>query len=250
MVQQELPDLRIYKLVIIDESHNLRNREGKRYRAIREYIGENESKVIMLTATPYNKTFLDLSSQLRLFIPDEENIGIKPEHYIKDIGEIEFIRRHQCPLKSIAAFEKSEEIEDWRNLMRYYLVRRTRGFILENYADTDESNGRMYLKFEDGTRSYFPDRIPKTLKFTIDENDPNDQYARLYTESIIDVVASLNLPRYGLGNYLTRDAEQQASNSEKRIMENLARAGKRLMGFCKTHLFTNFLYKSIRGGHI
>ncbi len=50
----ELPTLRRYRLVLIDESHNLRNREGKRYRVIQEYIRENESKVILLSATPYN----------------------------------------------------------------------------------------------------------------------------------------------------------------------------------------------------
>ncbi|MGV2388555.1 MAG UNVERIFIED_CONTAM: hypothetical protein LVR29_10245 [Microcystis novacekii LVE1205-3] len=33
-VMQELPNLRRYRVVIIDESHNLRNREGKRYRVI------------------------------------------------------------------------------------------------------------------------------------------------------------------------------------------------------------------------
>ena len=43
-VIRELPNLRRYRLLIIDESHNLRNREGKRYRAIQEYIQENESK--------------------------------------------------------------------------------------------------------------------------------------------------------------------------------------------------------------
>ncbi len=67
-VDKELPNLRRYRLVIIDESHNLRNREGKRYRAIQEYIRENESKCILLSATPYNKTYLDLASQLRLFV--------------------------------------------------------------------------------------------------------------------------------------------------------------------------------------
>ena len=62
----ELPTLRRYRLVVIDESHNLRNREGRRYRAIQEYVRANESKCILLSATPYNKTYLDLSSQLRL----------------------------------------------------------------------------------------------------------------------------------------------------------------------------------------
>lgn len=35
---RELPDLRRYRVVLIDESHNLRNREGRRYRAIQEYL--------------------------------------------------------------------------------------------------------------------------------------------------------------------------------------------------------------------
>ena len=48
----DLPRLRRFRLVIIDESHNLRNREGKRYKAIKDYIEKNESKCILLTATP------------------------------------------------------------------------------------------------------------------------------------------------------------------------------------------------------
>ena len=85
-VQNELPQLRRYRPVILDESHNLRNREGKRYRAIQEYIQLNDSKVIMLSATPYNKTFLDLSSQLRLFVSEDKDLGISPERYIESIG--------------------------------------------------------------------------------------------------------------------------------------------------------------------
>ena len=82
-VINELPDLRRYRLILIDESHNLRNREGKRYSAIREYIEKNESKVILLSATPYNKTYLDLSNQLRLFADESENLGIRPEQLLK-----------------------------------------------------------------------------------------------------------------------------------------------------------------------
>jgi len=122
----ELPKLRRYRIVLIDESHNLRNREGKRYRAIQEYIRENESKVIMLSATPYNKTYIDLSNQLRLFIQEDVDIGLRPEFLLREIGETELIRRHQCPVRSLAAFEKSEYADDWRELMRLYLVRRTR----------------------------------------------------------------------------------------------------------------------------
>jgi superfamily II DNA or RNA helicase len=41
-----------FKLIIFDESHNLRNHEGKRYKAIKDYIEKNESKCILLSATP------------------------------------------------------------------------------------------------------------------------------------------------------------------------------------------------------
>ena len=143
--------------MIIDESHNLRNREGKRYRAIQEYIQKNESRCILLSATPYNKTYLDLSSQLRLFVPEDKDLGIRPERLLREIGETEFIRRHQCSPRSLAAFEKSDYPDDWRELMRLYMVRRTRSFIQDNYAQTDPATGRKYLTFEDGTRSYFPD---------------------------------------------------------------------------------------------
>ena len=86
-VIRELPDMRRYRLVLIDESHNLRNREGKRYKVIQEYIEKNESKVILLSATPYNKEFTDLSNQLRLFLPEDNNLGIGPERLLRELGE-------------------------------------------------------------------------------------------------------------------------------------------------------------------
>ena len=231
-VINELPDLRRYRLVLIDESHNLRNREGKRYRAIREYIRENDSKCILLSATPYNKTYLDLSSQLRLFVPEDQDLGIRPERVLREIGETEFIRRHQAPVRSLAAFEKSEYADDWRELMRLYLVRRTRSFIQAHYADTDPGSGRKYLTFEDGTRSYFPTRIPKTVPFKVDK-----QYSRLFANKIVSDLSQLKLPRYGLGNYIAPNSLPLPTPTEDKVLKDLTRAGQRLMGFCRTNLF-------------
>lgn len=234
-VMNELPDLRRYRLVIIDESQNLRNREGKRYRAIQEYIAENESRCILLSATPYNKSYRDLSAQLRLFVPEDMDLGMRPEHYIREIGETEFIRRHQASPRTLAAFEQSDYPDDWRDLMRLYLVRRTRSFIQDNYAYID--NGRYYLLFEDGTRFYFPERVPRSVKFELNEGNSKDQYARLYTDHVIDIINNLALPRYGLGNYIGSEAIKTAGDAEKKQLDNLSRAGKRLMGFCRTNLF-------------
>jgi len=231
-VIKKLPDLRRYRLVIVDESHNLRNREGKRYRAIQEYIRENDSKCILLSATPYNKTYLDLSSQLRLFVPEDMDLGIRPERLLRDIGETEFIRRHQAPLKSLGAFERSEYADDWRELMRLYLVRRTRSFIQDNYASTDQTNGRKYLTFEDGSRSYFPLRVPQTVRFDID-----DQYSKLFADNVVDTINGLDLPRYGLGNFVAPAPHTPPTAAEAKVLDDLSRAGKRLMGFCRTNLF-------------
>jgi superfamily II DNA or RNA helicase len=238
-VQNELPSLRRFRLLIVDESHNLRNREGKRYKAIKDYIEKNESKCILLTATPYNKTYLDISSQLRLFLSDEacRDLGIRPEKLLAELGEAKFNSRYQCPVRSLMAFEQSEHADDWRELMRHYLVRRTRSFIQENYARTDSATGRKYLEFSDGTRSYFPIRTPKTVTFLLnsEQQAQNDPYALLYSDRVVTIINELNLPRYGLANYII--AKPKTTGGEAQILSSLSRGGKRLMGFCRTNLF-------------
>lgn len=243
MVQNELPNIRRYRLVIIDESHNLRNDTGSRYRSIKSYIEENESKVILLSATPYNKSYVDLSNQLSLFLSDDKDLGISPERYIESIGgQVHFTANHTDTfIRSIKAFEKSHFTDDWRELMRLFLVRRTRSFIKNNYADTDKTDGRKYLTFTDGTRSYFPDRLPKKVEYAYNPSDEKDQYARLYSDGIVDIINGLDLPRYGLGNYINpkvgAGSKPAPNKDEELIIANLSRAGKRLMGFCRTNLF-------------
>jgi SNF2 family DNA or RNA helicase len=234
-VIRELPRLRRFRLIVLDESHNLRNREGKRYRVIQEYIRENDSRSVLLSATPYNKTYLDLANQLRLFVQDDHDLGIRPERLFRELGEIGFGRLQVAP-KTLPAFEKSPYADDWRELMRLYLVRRTRTFIQDNYAQTD-ARGRKFLTFEDGSFSYFPTRIPKTVKFKINDKDPADQYARLYADDVVDTINHLNLPRYGLGNYLHPSPHEPPTQAEGKVIQDLSRAGKRLMGFCRTNLF-------------
>ncbi len=236
-VTQELPEMRRYRLVILDESQNLRNREGRRYRAVQEYIDKNESRCILLSATPYNKDYLDLAAQLRLFVPETQDLGVRPDHYIREKGELQFLAEHQCPLRSLAAFEKSPHPDDWRDLMRLFMVRRTRSFIKDHYAVSDPQDSRKYLLMASGERSYFPERIPRTIRFAFDEKDRDDPYARLYNDAIVGAINRLNLPRYGLGNYVAPSPGSPPTPAEAKIIADLGRAGRRLMGFCRTNLF-------------
>ena len=238
-VAKTLPNLRPYHLVLIDESHNLRNREGQRYRAILEYLRTCHSRVVLLSATPYNKHYVDLSNQLRLFLPEDKVLPCRPLRVIeRDFAGNErlFETKKQCRSNTLQAFEHSDITEDWRDLLRHYMVRRTRTFILENYALLDE-NGRQYVEMSGNKRAYFPKRDAKTMVFPIREDDPNDQYARLYADNVVGIINKLSLPRYGLGNYRKDKLDKKPTPAEDKLLDNLARAGRRLMGFCRTNLF-------------
>ncbi|MBV5299726.1 MAG: hypothetical protein JZU64_16755, partial [Rhodoferax sp.] len=71
----------------------------------------------------------------------------------------------------------------------------------------------------------------------MNEADPADRYARLYSPAVVDQINALHVLRYGLGGYIDLQAEKSATGTERKIIDNLGRAGKRLMVFCRTNLF-------------
>jgi hypothetical protein len=54
---------------------------------------------------------------------------------------------------------------------------------------------------------------------------------------VVDAINNLNLPRYGLGNYVATRPREKPTAGEEKVLFDLSRAGKRLMGFCRTNLF-------------
>ena len=180
VAQQSCPTCRRYRLVLIDESHNLRNREGRRYRAIQEYISKNESRCILLSATPYNKTYLDLSSQLRLFVAGGQAIWASGRALLREIGETEFVAAP--PVRPALAGRVREE------RVRRRLARADAPLPGPAHAQLHPGelrrdrrrDGRTYLTLADGSRSYFPVRVPRDGEVHVDDSDPNDQYAPLY----------------------------------------------------------------------
>lgn len=136
-------------------------------------------------------------------------------------------------------------------------LRRTRSFVKQHYASTDCSmcgsevlpsepacpmcrqprleEDRRYLRFSDGSKSFFPLRIPRTVTFTTSK--PDDPYARLYADEVVAAIGGLHLPRYGLGGYVRPNPKEAPTPAERRELDNLSRAGRRLMGFCRTNLF-------------
>lgn len=235
------PDAPRYRLLVIDECHNLRNREGRRYRVIRDYIERNDSRALLVSATPYNKQFTDLSNQLRLFVNEDQDLHVRPERFFQawvaaGKTDADFIARFQTSTRSLRAFDQSAFPEDWRDLMRLFLVRRTRQFIIKNYAKFDEVRQRYFVLLN-GKPEYFPIREPKLVPFSLHEDDPTDQYARLFHDDVVKVIEHLALPRYGMAQFLVKDADCRAQQDQRLILDNLNRAGRRLIGFCRTNLF-------------
>ncbi len=65
-------------VIVIDESHNFRTRSANRYENLYKIIAPlngGRKKIIMLTATPLNTYYADISSQLALVTHDDGAIG-------------------------------------------------------------------------------------------------------------------------------------------------------------------------------
>jgi len=63
------------KLIVIDESHNLRNAKSNRYKFLVEtLLKKNQNlKVLLLSATPINNSLNDIKNQFNLIVKDNDN---------------------------------------------------------------------------------------------------------------------------------------------------------------------------------
>ncbi len=235
-VQSQLEKEHNYQLVIIDESHNLRTRGGRRWTAIRDYIESRGSKLLLLTATPYNKQMSDIGGQLGLFISGDADLGLRPETAIQEAGgDVEFAKNTDINLSSLKAFEKSEHIEDWQRLLGNYMIRRTRSFIEDRYAETDSKTKRKYLNFSDGEKYFLPDRDARPV--TLDPLLFNDPTNIMVSDETIESVNNLHLPRYGLAAYTTDKSMENASSEELSIIKSSKGNARSLRGLTRTMLF-------------
>ena len=75
------------------------------------------------------------------------------------------------------------------------------------------------------------------MRFAIDDENPSDQYAQLYSDPVAETIGNLKLPRYGLANYICETPPTPPNSAETKQLDDLSRGGKRLIGFCRINLF-------------
>ena len=99
------------------------------------------------------------------------------------------------------------------------MVRRTRPYLLENYAKSDE-DGVKYFEYRDGTKFHFPERKPIPLEYPGGPNDPCD---RLVSLDNFEALEKMSYARYQLGKYFS-ETFVASNEEEEHIKEDLKRA--------------------------
>ena len=124
------------KLIVIDESHNLRNDKSKRFEyLLEEIIKKNEDvKVLLLSATPINTDFKDVRNQLKL-ITKGDNTALKN---ILDINNFDYLFKQTSTLYNKWQQNKEASIsqltqafgQDFFKLTDSLIIARTRKMIV------------------------------------------------------------------------------------------------------------------------
>ena len=132
------------KLIVIDESHNLRNDKSSRYKFLVENIlkqSKGELKILLLSATPINNSFKDIRNQFKL-MSRGENAGFKDNLDVNNIEgtfrEIQtvFNKWSSEPHAKLSEFHNRIKDSSFFRLTDHLLVARTRKNIKANFENS------------------------------------------------------------------------------------------------------------------
>jgi superfamily II DNA/RNA helicase len=131
------------KLLVIDESHNLRNAKSNRYKFLVEtLLKKNQNiKVLLLSATPINNSLNDIRNQFKLMTKDDDNgfyekLGIKSINGTFKTSQIVFNKWIETNNKHISHFIKELPSEFFK-LTDSLTVARTRNMILKHSSQIE-----------------------------------------------------------------------------------------------------------------
>ena len=221
-----------YQLIVIDEAHNYRNPDTKKYaKPLRDFLATEAAPprdLVLLTATPVNNSTEDLKTLFGYFLQDNK------------------LATHSPPYPSLKAFfkklkkEENEAINTKRlqPLVDAVTVKRTRHFVQKEYSDAKlpDANGNLQPVT-------FPTVKLKTVNYSFDEVLP-DIFMEL--EDILltknGAPPKLTLALYQVGKYLL-EPKLQKDGTYNRTEPNiigllrsliLKRFESSLHAFCQT----------------
>src|SRR2546421_1484320 len=171
-------------ILLVDESHNFRNRNAQRYENLERILAANSrrgkvsgerKKLILLTATPINNTVFDLFNQVNLVTGGDRS-------YFAAAGIGDLFKYFQAARR--ANYQRESGIALF-NLLEEIVIRRTRPFIKEAYPNAT-------IK---GQPIHWPERRLKTIRYDLEAT-----YGGIY-DKIVNRIETLRLAPYRLETY-------------------------------------------------
>ena len=172
-------------MILIDESHNFRNRDSGRYENLARLIALNggrgehgyRKKLILMTATPINNGVMDLYHQVQFFTRGDNAFFAGA-----GIGRLDkyFLAARRKLLSGDGTVGRAIS-----NLLDEIVIRRTRQFIKKAYPEA----------VIEGKKVFFPDRKLRTVRY-----DLEGTYAGIY-QKIVRSIEDLKLAPYDLETY-------------------------------------------------
>lgn len=212
-------------LFVIDESHNLRSHNGTRYELISDWISSShneESHVLLCTATPINNSLTDLTSQILLGARGDQDIftlAVKTsEGQVVTRSFYEAIDNIRKRINQDIA-QGGENLETIYQEARITLEPIIRNFVVRN---TRQSIGSLTLP--DGTVQKFPEvKIQNTqyqpINTEIVISERHQKITGYSIEQLADTMDRLVHPMRQIGDLITIGNAPADANSIYRIYQ-------------------------------
>lgn len=174
------------ELIIVDESHNLRNQLSNRWENLNSLIeviakGKGRKpKLMFMTATPINNTIWDIYSQIMLLISNDKSAFIKEN--IPDL------------FKHFKDIDNKGDPTLLNDLLNEISIRRTRDYIKKEYPNAT-------IK---GNKITFPDRKLETINYKLDK-----AYQGMYKEISDTISEKLTMAYYTILKYKKPELQKQ-----------------------------------------
>lgn len=166
--RKELDNIASVSLFVIDESHNLRQTSGSRFKLLLDWVRSNPTaQVLLLTATPINNQLSDLTNQILLGTGgNSEVLKVTIADEQKQTVQISFYQAVENLKKKINQDIKRDGKIDYdyikqvmTPIIRTFVVRRTRQGIEKEY-------GSLTIN---GVEKKFPKVFPEVTEYELDK---------------------------------------------------------------------------------
>ena len=218
--------------VLVDEAHNFRN-INRRSEGLRDYLGNSDHKVVLMSATPQNLGPRDIYRQLRYFLDETQHgLNIEPVRLEDYFRAAELWHGYRMEQEDFRA-QRSQWRKDGRQgpepqppppprtprasveeVLTPVFIRRRRRDLRELYGDTATVNGQPVR---------FPNPVLDNLEYRLDR-----VYAKAGPfDELQNLLRNHQASRYRATDYLTEEA------ARKDEYRDLLRAKGRIAGLIR-----------------